>query len=80
MFPHLVLSVAFRLLFISLNSFQVGRSVPSFCTTYSIASNHALSYIVCFRDIEECYVCFFHVLPEVLDCLFDSEYVVHCCF
>ena len=43
-FPCLVFSVAFRLLFSSFTSFQVGRSVPSFCMTYSIASSHALSY------------------------------------
>ena len=44
MFPCLVFSVAFRLLFSYFTSFQVGRSVPSFCMTYSIASSHALSY------------------------------------
>ena len=44
MFLYLVLSVAFRLRFSSFTSFQVGRSVPSVCMTYSIASNHALSY------------------------------------
>ena len=43
MFPCLVYSVAIRLLFSSFTSFQVGRSVPSFCMTYSIASSHALS-------------------------------------
>ena len=41
--PCLVFRVAFRLLLSSFTNFHVGRSVPSLCMTYRMASSHALS-------------------------------------
>ena len=41
--PCLVFKVAFRLLLSYFTNFHVGRSVPSLCMTYRMASSHALS-------------------------------------